>query len=476
MQMVRKPIFFVVDDDPVTRIMLCRFLEKLGYVALGYANGALANEAFDQGLPDVVLMDAKMPVMDGFEACRRMKARPDARHIPVLMITGLNDDDSVDRAFESGAADFITKPIHWAILRNRVFYLLRNIEAERRLSLAARVFDNTSEGIAVTDPYAVIQSVNPAFTRITGFESHEVMGRNMSLLKSGQHGDDFYARFWQTLMETGHWQGEFYNRRKDGSVYPQWANISAITDPVGRVEHYISVFSDLTALRESEENLLYVTGHDALTGLPNRHLFHEWLQIALSEAREAGGEVWVLQMDLDRFKVVNETMGHDVGDTLILEVSRRLAGLLGSRGGMGRLGGDEFGVILAKNEHAQSVTQFVHTVLDALRVPFVLHEVELFVGASIGIGVYPIDGADVKTLMKNVDAALYHAKEQGRNNFQFYRNEMNIHAMARMLLETSLRAALERGEFQLHYQPQMDTFSGELVGVEALMRWYRPGI
>ncbi|MEO5332784.1 MAG: EAL domain-containing protein [Magnetococcus sp. YQC-5] len=474
-EFAKKPFFFVVDDDPVTRLMLCRFLEKLGYVAMAFANGALATEAFDQGLPDVVLMDAKMPVMDGFEACHRMKARPDARQIPVLMITGLNDDESVDRAYEAGAADFITKPIHWAILRNRVHYLLNNIEAERKLTVAAQVFDNTSEGIAVTNARAVIQSVNPAFTRITGYESHEVVGKNMNILKSGRHSNEFYSKMWDTLITEGQWQGEFYNRRKDGTIFPQWANISSIITPKGRIENYITVFSDLTALRESEENLLYVTGHDVLTALPNRHLFYERLSFVLNEAHEAKGMVWVLLLDLDRFKVVNETMGHDVGDLMIVEVGRRLSATLGVRGSLGRLGGDEFGVILSKTEDTQSVVQLAQTLLEAMRVPFEMYEVEFVLGVSIGIGVYPLDGDDVKTLMKNVDVALYHAKEQGRNNFQFYRNEMNTRVMARMLLETSMRNALEKNEFLLYFQPQMDLASGRMAGVEALMRWNRPG-
>lgn len=478
MEFVKKPLFFVVDDDPVTRIMLCRFLEKLGYAASGFANGAEVIGAFNSRLPDVVLMDAKMPVMDGFTACRQIKARSDAKHIPVLMITGLNDDESVDLAYETGAADFITKPIHWAILRNRVHYLLKNIEAERRLSLAAQVFDNTSEGIVVTDTHAVIQSVNPAFSRITGYASHDVVGQNMSMFRSDRHAPEFYQKFWQILKSEGQWQGEFYNRRKDGSVFPQWANISAILAPNGQVDNYITVFSDLSALRESEENLLYVTGHDALTGLPNRHLYHERLTFALDEAKETHAKVWVLLLDLDRFKVINETMGHDVGDALIVDVARRLSKLIGVRGNLSRLGGDEFGVILPKIQDDQSaaqIAQIAQSMLDVVRMPFVMYEVEFFVGASIGIGVYPLDGEDVKTLMKNVDAALYHAKEKGRNNFQFYRNEMNTHAMARMVMETNLRNALERNEFELYYQPKMSLETGRMAGVEALIRWNHPG-
>ncbi|NGZ06401.1 MAG: EAL domain-containing protein [Magnetococcales bacterium] len=475
MELARKALFFVVDDDPVTRLMLCRFLERNGHVTRGFANGALVLDALEREKPDMVLMDAKMPVMDGFEACRQLKTRVDAQHVPVLMITGLNDDESVDRAFEIGATDFITKPIHWAILRNRVHYLLANIEAGHRLSLAARVFDNTGEGIAVTDANGRILSINPAFTRITGYAAHEAVGRNMNLLKSGRHALEFYERLWDELTTGGQWQGEFYNRRKDGSIYPQWSSISAVYAPGGQIENFITVFSDLTALRESEQNLLYVTGHDALTGLPNRHLFHERLTFVLNEASVAGTMVWVLLLDLDRFKVVNETMGHDVGDVLIVEVGRRLDATLGGRGSLSRLGGDEFAVILPKTEDAQSVAQLADAMLQAMRVPFILHDVEFFVGASIGIGVHPLDGEDAKTLMKNVDAALYHAKERGRNNFQFFRNEMNARALARMRMETSLRLALEREEFELFFQPQIHLATGDLAGVEALMRWRRPG-
>lgn len=472
--MKKKPLFFVVDDDAVTRLMLCRFLEKCGYQAQALVNGAEAVAEFDIRLPDMVLMDAKMPVMNGFDACAEMKTRPAAKHVPVLMITGLNDDESVDRAYAAGAADFITKPIHWAILRNRVRYLLREIEAERELYLASSVYKNTNEGIVVTDPSAIIQSINPAFTRITGYDAEEVMDKNISLVKSGRHDKAFYVKFWNTLKETGSWQGEFWNRHKNGTIYPQWLNISAIHGPDGAVCKYVGVFSDLTIIKESEENLLYLLGHDPLTDLPNRHLIHERLIFTLGEAKSKKSMVALLLLDLDRFKVINDTMGHDVGDRLLILVGKRISETLSIQNTLGRMGGDEFCVIMPELSHTQDAGHMARCLLGLFSKPFIIEEMEYFVGVSIGIGVFPLDGDDVKTLVKNTDAAMYHAKEQGRNNFQFYHDALNTDAMAHMLMEGNLRNALEKDEFLMYYQPQMDLKTGALIGAEALIRWIHP--
>lgn len=463
--------FLVVDDDAVTRLMLCRFLEKLGYQAVAAGNGQESLERVEEEMPDVVLMDAKMPVMDGFDATIELRKRPDARHIPIIMITGLNDDESVDRAFEVGATDFITKPIHWAILRNRMSYLLKAIKSEKELYLAAGVFESTTEGIAVTDGDGVIQSVNPSFSRITGYASGEAVGRGMNLLKSGRHDQRFYDKMWRALLEGGSWQGEIWNRRKNGEIYPEWANINAIQGPDGRTSNYVTVFSDLTAIKESEESLIYITGHDALTDLPNRLLFNERLVQALTEAEREKKQVGAILLDLDRFKIINDTMGHDIGDLLLKAVGERLRPAIPSNGALARLGGDEFGMVLPMIDEPTQAADVARAILERIKEPVILDDVEISISMSLGISIYPLDGKDAKTLMKNADAAMYHAKEQGRNNFQFFRAEFNTYTLARILMESSLRNALDREEFLLHYQPQVDIRTGQLVGVESLVRW-----
>ncbi|MBF0139349.1 MAG: EAL domain-containing protein [Magnetococcales bacterium] len=475
--MNRKPLFYVVDDDAVIRLTLSRFLERQGYEVLCLETGEAALKTLAVNLPDIILLDARMPGLDGFATLAQIKRNKAAERIPVLMITGLHDDDSVDRAYEHGAVDFITKPIHWAILRNRVTHLLREIDHERRLYLAASVFNNTTEGIAVTDTRGTIQSVNPAFTRITGYTSDDIVGQNMRLLRSGQHDDAFYAQFWQALIATGKWQGEFNNRHKDGSIISQWVTISSIVGASGKVESYVCLYADLTALRESEANFAHLAGHDSLTDLPNRHFFQERLAQALVENRDRSARLGVMVLDIDRFKVVNDTLGHDKGDQLLVRVSRRLQKGLPRSITMGRLGGDSFGFILPDLDHSRDAADVAQSLLGMLGKPFVIEgdeALEFYVGASIGIGIAPLDGMDVKTLLKNTDAAMYHAKGQGRNNFQFYRDDLNVATMARMRMESSLRTALEKGEFVLYFQPQVDVASGLLSGAEALIRWQHP--
>ncbi|MBF0588766.1 MAG: EAL domain-containing protein [Magnetococcales bacterium] len=467
-------LILVVDDDAVTRLMICRFLERNGYATKAAEHGREAVEMFQKQSPDLVLMDAKMPLMDGFLACEEIKRLPRSKHTPVMMITGLEDDDSVDRAFAAGATDFITKPIHWAILRNRVKYLLRAVEAERKLHLSDRVFQSTSEGIVVTDAKAVIQSVNPAFSQITGYHSDEAVGRHTRMLKSGNHDLSFYEKMWDALIQSGKWQGEIWNRRKSGELYPQWASFSAIRGPSDEITNYVAVFSDLTAAKESEKTLVHITGHDGLTDLPNRLAFFERTQKFLADARRRQERVGVLMLDLDRFKVVNETMGHNLGDGLLVEVAKRLISVIPDRGLLARMGGDEFGLLCPCVQEPEDMALLAQKVLNILEAPFDIQDMELFIGASIGIGLFPMDGMDVNTLVRNADTAMYHAKEQGRNNFQFYRDKLNTSSMARMILEGSLRSALDRNEFELFYQPQVDIQSGALVGAEALIRWNHP--
>jgi diguanylate cyclase (GGDEF)-like protein/PAS domain S-box-containing protein len=347
-------------------------------------------------------------------------------------------------------------------------------QAEEKLRLAALALENAAEGVMISDEHRRILSANKAFTRITGYSADEIIGRESDFLRSGEHDQAFYDALWVEVKATGAWQGEVWRRRKDGGIYPEWRSISAVRSSAGDITHFVSVFSDISQAKQTQERLHFLAHHDALTGLPNRVLFIDRVQEALSRAHRRGAVAAVLFIDLDRFKDVNDSLGHGVGDQLLQAVTARLRGSVRETDTVARLGGDEFTLLaeeLAEPQHASRIAQ---TVLAALSQPFVLGDHEVFVSGSIGISCYPQDGNDPHALLKNADAAMYKAKEQGRNNFQFFSAEMNSRAMEKLVMTNKLRAALEREEFLLHYQPIVDLASERVNALEALVRWQHP--
>ena len=348
-------------------------------------------------------------------------------------------------------------------------------QAQARLLLAEKVFDNSPEAIMITDQKNRIVSINDAFTQITGFAPDEVIGQDPRILASGRHDAGFYKAMWQSLARTGHWSGEIWDRKKSGDIYPKWITINAVTDQIsGELTHYVAMFADITERKRAEERIHFLAHHDALTELPNRFSLEIRLEQALIDARRHNWHVGVLFIDLDRFKVINDTLGHHVGDLLLIEVARRFVAAVRESDMVARLGGDEFIIVLPDMESADAASHVSLKIISSLLNPVIIDGQELHTSPSIGISIYPNDGLSVDAIMKNADTAMYHAKALGRNNYQFFSEEMNRVASERMSIEARLRQALARNELLLYYQPQFSADGLRVTGVEALIRWQTP--
>ena len=364
-----------------------------------------------------------------------------------------------------------------------VSFALENFERERQrrraeqeLRLAATVYERSAEGILICDRDNRILMVNRAFTEVTGYPLDQIRGQNPRILASGRHNRDFYQAMWASLLEIGHWQGEIWNRRKDGEIYPEWLGITALRDAENRIVNYIGIFNDISVRKAAEEKIRYLAHHDPLTGLPNRILLQDRLQQALARAARYRQLVAVVLLDLDRFKTINDSLGHTVGDRLLQDFAQRLNQLIREGDTVSRRGGDEFVIVLTDLRRPEDAAQLAEQILGALAQPFASDGYDLASGASIGISLFPTDGQDAETLLRNADLAMYRAKEHGRNNFQFFTPDLTAGTLERLHIQHRLRQVIEHGGLTLHYQPQVALTTGDIVGVEALARWTDPDL
>ncbi|MGE5477176.1 MAG: EAL domain-containing protein [Bacteroidales bacterium] len=436
---------------------------------VGYAEAELVGRSLrdlshpeDAARADALRGEMRAGGRDSYNLTKRYVARDGRVVWGRLTVTAVRDAE-----LEHADARFTVTVVEDVTERKRL---------EDHMRLSATVFENSGDGLFVTDDHCNIVHVNPAFTEITGFEAEDVMGKSPKVLSSGRHGPEFYERMWESLRSVGKWQGEIWDRRKSGEMFAGWQNIAVVRNSLGEITNYVAVISDITSRKQVEERLSYQANHDPLTRLPNRTLFHERLSRAVARAHRNQSLVALLFIDLDRFKQVNDTLGHLAGDMLLQQVAERLTGATRQGDTVARLSGDEFTVILEDVQDPRDAAVVAHKILHMLVETFDLGGHEAHISSSIGVALYPVDAGDAQTLIKLADAAMYRAKHLGRNGCQFHSEAVNAQAFERLALENALRQALDRGEFIVHYQPIFDFKSGRVVAVEALLRWRHPEV
>jgi len=360
------------------------------------------------------------------------------------------------------------------LFANKVAQELQRREVTEELELAESVFNESLEVIIICDVNTNIIRVNPEFTAVTGYEPSEIIGKSLKLLRSGDQIEDFYTQLWEHVKSEGYWKGEITNKRKNGEVLICWQIIKAVKDDAGNTQQYISIFSDITKKKKADEQIYKLAHLDLITQLPNRLAFEKSLNESITLAEGTEHQLAVMFIDLDHFKLINDTAGHPAGDELLQQVAARLTEIIGTDNVISRFGGDEFTVLLPKINSKQEIADIATKILDSLLSPFSISSNEITIGASIGIGIYPDDGNDVSTLLSAADNAMYSAKEAGRASFNFYTRQMKIDTHERVIMERELRDALKNNEFLLHYQPQIDIRTKKVVGTEALIRWQHP--
>ena len=584
----------VVEDDEAARLTTRITLERAGYRVMEAANYADARARFAQQRPDIALLDVVLPDGDGFSLCRELLALPGGKDLPIAMVTGLDDIESIHRAYESGATDFITKPVSWGTLPYRIRFILRASKAFRDLSISegktralltgipdiilrmdrgghvidmqagayvndveewviqdkrtgegylpgpvyrtlansirrvfagqgeqlvefdwtqkgpsrtwearlmlceeqeivmvvrditrrkrqeaelrlwGKVFEASNEAILITDAKLRIVLVNKTYEKVMGFTEAEVLGVDTAKVGARLHSHGFFRNLVSVLKEQGYWQGELINRRKNGECFPTWYSISQVLNADGQPENYVAIFSDISERKKSRERIDFLAHHDSLTELPNRALLNDRLEMAINTARRRDEKVGVLFIDLDRFKNINDSLGHAAGDQILRQTAARLTTAVRNDDTVARLGGDEFVVLLPRVRDERSLAEVAIKLRGEVLKPYMVDDMPLHLSPSIGIAVYPDDGDTPGVLIKNADAAMYLAKEKGRNNYQFYTPILNARTIDRLKLEYDLRLALEQNQFELHYQPQIDVRSKRVYGAEALVRWRHP--
>lgn len=470
----RSHVILVVDDSRTMRAAFRNFLEQEGYQVVEAKDGFDALALFPEVKPDVVLMDYVMPGMDGVATCQAMKLHPGSNRVPVIMITSLDDEDSANAAFGAGVTDYISKPINWAVLRQRLKRLLLARDNEESLdqseAFSHSILKHATMSIIAADGDGFIKYVNPAAELVFAYSHSEMLNLNIScLIPALTQGSYWHQEEQEKNIDD---RTELTGCRKDGSVF---ALECAINPFYASDKCFITIMlRDVTERKQYEEIIRHQAFYDALTDLPNRLLLKERVMLEVARAERNKNKLAVLYLDLDRFKLINDTLGHDSGDKVLQEIGHRLKEVLRTTDTVARLGGDEFAMLLPDLVSEEYLGKICKNILEEIKKPMIISGYEIFLTASIGVSIYPDDGNDPDFLLSNADVAMYQAKEKGKNNFQLYTAALNAKALERLALENSLRRAVDYKEFVVHYQPKVDGQTREIIGMEALVRWQHP--
>lgn len=467
------------------RLLTIATLDKEGFAMLEAEDGGQALLLAQRERPDLVLLDVMMPGLDGFAVCAALRRQPGGQDLPILMVTSLDDPEAIDRAYQAGATDFITKPIQWLVLHQRIRYILRASQGLRKLRDSEERFRtlvrSAGSVILVFDSQGRVLEFNPAAEKLYPFQQGKPVGADFM---------DSLPRLHDRPEFEGVLGGESAIRALDGSEHILLWTVARFTNGEGVTTGWVAIGQDITLRRRADERIRFLAYYDHLTRLPNRVLLQERLRETLELAKTRARSLAVLFLDLDQFKRINDSLGHRAGDVLLQEVAVRLQDCLRTtdyvcpassdpslpRDLLARLGGDEFVILLTEAHDADAASAVAQRILTVIAKPFLIEKKEIFTTCSIGVALYPHDGADMDTLLKNADVALYHAKHEGRNNHQFYSDARHAAAVQNIEMESLLREALARQELTLHYQPQVDISNGRIVGVEALLRWRNPAL
>ena len=485
----------IVDDIPANLGVMVSYLEQLGFDVVTAQDGEEALQRAQFVQPDLILLDVMLPGMDGFETCRRMKAIASIEAIPVIFMTALTETKKKVEGFAAGGADYVTKPfqidevfarittqLHLRTMHQQL--LLQNLalqneitkraHLDERMRIASLVYQNSAEGMLVMDAANRTLSINPAFSNITGYAFDDMASTDSHLFRSSCHDPAFYADLWETLRNDGHWHGEVWNMRKNGNRYVTWTVINRINNDDGSLYGHVALFSDITDKKASEELIARQANFDELTGLPNRRMFGERLTQEISNHHRTGLSLALLFIDLDRFKEINDTLGHAAGDRVLMEAGRRIRANTRESDIVARLGGDEFIVVLTHIRSQHHVEQIAQVLVDSLAKPFVLDDAVTFVSASIGISLHTDAVPEGGQLLSHADQAMYVAKSLGGNCFSYFTPLLQQAAINRRSLINDLRIAIDHKQFLVYFQPIVELATGRISKVEALVRWQHP--